>query len=82
MEDNGKMTEAELGEIIGGTEHDVAIKIAKNSKFSKIREMAEKEEEKLNTGAPHDLIEKEYTEDELDKMAYDYYHGDENVYKR
>ncbi len=82
MNDDGKLSMEELADLNGGIKHDVAVEMGKHSKFHTIREMAEIEEKKtdelLNTGNP----EKEITEDEFDKAAYNYYHGDPDAYKK
>ena len=81
MNEDGELSLDELEETMGGLNHDLAVERGKNSKFHSIREMALKEEEKMNMDTGKSLDE-ELKEEDLDKIAYDYYHNDEKIYRR
>ena len=77
---NGKLDEDVLTDINGGLNYETSLAMGRSSKFREVREMADAESIKLDDEKKIDPDE--ITEEEFDKMAYDYYHGDEEAYKR
>lgn len=78
---NDELDEEFLRNIKGGLNRDAAIEMGRQSKFEEVREMADAEDLKLRNSDTIVNNDKEFTEEELDKMAYDYYH-DEKSYGR
>ena len=77
---SGKLDEETLTDIRGGLNYDTSLAMGRDSKFREVREMADAESIKLDDEKKIDPSE--ITEEEFDKMAYDYYHGDEDAYRR
>ncbi len=77
---NDELSEDLLTDIKGGLDYDTSLAMGRSSKFREVREMADAESIKLDSEKKVDPDE--LTEEELDKMAYNYYHGDEEAYKR
>ncbi|MBQ6284774.1 MAG: hypothetical protein IJK67_00480 [Bacilli bacterium] len=76
---NDELDESLLADINGGLDRDTAIEIGKRSKFKEVREMADAENLKLASSEVDADDSKEYTEEELDQMAYNYYHNNEET---
>ncbi len=67
-----ELDEKALEKAVGGVSYEEG--------FNKFKFEFEKEKEKQQKEIKKDSDE--LTEEQLDKMAYDYYHGDEDAYKR
>lgn len=71
-----KLDEKALKGAVGGLSYEEG----KNkfiSTFEKVQKQVQEEQKKGIKKDPDEL-----TEEQLDKMAYDYYHGDKDAYKR
>ena len=73
---NDELDEKALKGAVGGVSYEEG----KNkfiSTFEKVQKQVQEEQKKGIKKDPDEL-----TEEQLDKMAYDYYHGDKDAYKR
>jgi hypothetical protein len=75
-----ELSEEELMDIKAGlSSNDLAIEEGKKSKFVDVVEMAKKAAKNMPIQKEEQV---ELSEEDLEKMSHDYYHGDENAYRK